>query len=160
MEKSTGLVNPIEIDLHSASWAQSDVNAIKEGLILDDFLVHAQILMTDGLNSYAQDGTGVDATKSAELGIDGRMFKKTISTTSMTEVPTVSNVITDFDVINVNHLNEDIDASAVERYVAYSNVDNVPEVKAYDNKLKSADAVANNLAFATDSDGFNRNNLE
>ena len=30
--KSTGLVNPIEIDLHSASWAQSDVNAIKEGL--------------------------------------------------------------------------------------------------------------------------------
>lgn len=152
--KSTGLVNPIEIDLHSASWAQSDVNAIKEGLILDDFLVHAQILMTDGLNSYAQDGTGVDATKSAELGIDGRMFKKTISTTSMTEVPTVSNVITDFDVINVNHLNEDIDASAVERYVAYSNVDNVPEVKAYDNKLKSADAVANNLAFATDSDGY------
>ena len=69
-------------------------------------------------------------------------------------------MITDFDVINVNHLNEDIDASAVERYVAYSNVDNVPEVKAYDNKLKSADAVANNLAFATDSDGFNRNNLE
>ena len=111
--KSTGLVNNIEIDLHSASWAQSDVNTIKDGLILDDFLVHAQILMNEGLNSYAQSGTGVDATKSAELGIDGRMFKQTISTTSMTEVPTVSNVITDFDVINVTHLNEDIDANRV-----------------------------------------------
>ena len=125
---------------------------IKEGLILDDFLVHAQILMNDGLNSYAQSGTGIDATKSAELGIDGRMFKQTISTTSMTEVPTVSNVITDFDVINVNHLNEDIsNANAVERYVAYSNVNDVPEVKAYDNKLKSADATGTNLAFGTDA---------
>ena len=71
--------------------------------------------MNEGLNSYAQNGTGIDATKSAELGIDGRMFKQTISTVSMTEVPTVSNVITDFDVINVNHLNEDIDANRVNR---------------------------------------------
>ena len=30
----------------------------------------------------------------------------------------------------------------------------MPEVKAYDNKLKSADAAANNLAFGTDSDGY------
>ena len=78
---------------------------------MDDFLTHAQILINDGLNSYIQSGTGIDATKAAELGTDGRMFKQTISTTSMTEVPTVSNVVTDFDVINVTHLNEDIDAS-------------------------------------------------
>ena len=89
--------------------------------------------MTDGLNSYAQSGTGIDATLADELGIDGRMFKKTISTLPMTEVPAVG-VTTEFDVINVNHLNEDIDASAVERYVAYSNINNIPEVKAYDGK--------------------------
>ena len=153
--KSTGLTTPIEVNLHSTSWVQSDLPTIKDGLIMDDFLTHAQILMTEGLNSYAQDGTGIDATKAEELGINGRMFKQTISTLSMTEVPTVSNVITDFDVINVNHTNADIDASgAVERYIAYSNVNDVPEVKAYDNKLKSADAAANNLAFGTDADGY------
>ena len=152
--KSTGLTTPIEVNLHSTSWVQSDLPTIKDGLIMDDFLTHAQILMTEGLNSYAQDGTGIDATKAEELGINGRMFKQTISTLSMTEVPTVSNVITDFDVINVNHTNADIDASgAVERYIAYSNVNDVPEVKAYDNKLKS-DAAANNLAFGTDADGY------
>lgn len=152
--KSTGLTTPIEINIHSTSWAQTDLPTIKDGLLLDDFLTHAQILINDGLNSYIQSGTGIDATKSAELGTDGRMFKQTISTTSMTEVPTVSNVVTDFDVINVTHLNEDINASRQNRYIAYSNVNNVPEVKAYDNKLKSADATANNLAFGTDSDGY------
>ena len=152
--KSTGLTTPIEINIHSTSWAQTDLPTIKDGLLMDDFLTHAQILINDGLNSYIQSGTGIDATKSAELGTDGRMFKQTISTTSMTEVPTVSNVVTDFDVINVTHLNEDINASRQNRYIAYSNVNNVPEVKAYDNKLKSADATANNLAFGTDSDGY------
>ena len=152
--KSTGLTTPIEINIHSTSWAQTDLPTIKDGLLMDDFLTHAQILINDGLNSYIQNGTGIDATKSAELGTDGRMFKQTISTTSMTEVPTVSNVVTDFDVINVTHLNEDINASRQNRYIAYSNVNNVPEVKAYDNKLKSADATANNLAFGTDSDGY------
>ena len=152
--KSTGLVTPIEINIHSASWAQTDVPTIKEGLEMDDFLTHAQILMTAGLNSYSQDGTGIDANNADELGVNGRMFKQTISTTSMTEVPTVSNVVTDFDVINVNHLNEDIDASAVERYVAYSNVNDVPEIKAYDGKTKSADAGTTGLVFGTDSNGY------
>ena len=110
-------------------------------------------LMTDGLNSYAQSGTGIDATLADELGIDGRMFKKTISTLPMTEVPAVG-VTTEFDVINVNHLNEDIDASAVERYVAYSNINNIPEVKAYDGKTKSADAGSTGLVFGTDGSGY------
>ena len=152
--KSTGLSNAIEINLHSASYAQSDVPTIKEGLEMDDFLTHAQILMTDGLNSYAQSGTGIDATLADELGIDGRMFKKTISTLPMTEVPAVGGVTTEFDVINVNHLNEDIDASAVERYVAYSNINNIPEVKAYDGKTKSADAGSTGLVFGTDGSGY------
>jgi flagellar hook protein FlgE len=152
--KSTGLITPIEINIHSESWAQTDVPTIKEGLEMDDFLTHAQILMTDGLNSYSQDGTGIDANNAEELGVNERMFKQTIATTSMTEVPTVSNVITDFDVINVNHLNEDIDASAVARYVAYSNVNDVPEIKAYDGKTKSADAGSTGLVFGTDSNGY------
>ena len=152
--KSTGLSNAIEINLHTASYAQSDVPTIKEGLEMDDFLTHAQILMTEGLNSYAQDGTGIDATLADELGIDGRMFKKTISTLAMTEVPAVGGVTTEFDVINVNHLNEDIDASAVERYVAYSNINQIPEVKAYDGKTKSADAGTTGLAFGTDGSGY------
>ena len=79
--KSTGLITPIEINIHSASWAQTDVPTIKEGLEMDDFLTHAQILMTAGLNSYSQDGTGIDANNADELGVNGRMFKQTISTT-------------------------------------------------------------------------------
>lgn len=152
--RSTGLTTPIEINLHSASFAQPTVSTIKDGLLLDDMLVHAQILMTEGLNSYSQSGTGIDATKADELGVNGRMYKETISTLSMTEVPTVSNVITEFDVINIDHTNEDVTGSAVERYVAYSNIDGVPEVKAYDNKAKSADSGSNNMAFGTDSDGY------
>ena len=63
-------------------------------------------------------------------------------------------MVTDFDVINVNHLNEDINANAVARYVAYSNVNDVPEIKAYDGKTKSADAGSTGLVFGTDSNGY------
>ena len=45
--KSTGLSNAIEINLHSASYAQSDVPTIKEGLEMDDFLTHARINLND-----------------------------------------------------------------------------------------------------------------
>ena len=128
-DKSTGLTTPIEVNLHS-DWVQSDLPTIKDGLIMDDFLTHAQILMTEGLNSYAQDGTGIDATKARNwaLKVQGAI------TLSMTEVPTVSKVITIDN--NVNHTNADNDVTgAVERYEAYSNVNDVPV--AYDNKLVS-----------------------
>ena len=144
--KSTGLATPIEVDIHTATYVESNVNTIKEGLELDKFLVHAQLLMTDGLNAYAQDGVGADGTKAAELGIEGKMFKKVITNSGI-----ATNAIpTAYDVITVAHKNDDINSgNAVNRYLAYSNVDNSPEITAFDAFNKPAATV-----FGTNSDGF------
>ena len=144
--KSTGLTTPIEVDIHTASYVESNVNTIKEGLELDKFLVHAQILMTDGLNAYAQNGVGADGTKAAELGIEGKMFKKVITNDG---IPT-SAIPTAYDVITVAHKNNDINSgNAVNRFLAYSNVNNTPEITAFDAFNKPAKA-----AYGTNADGF------
>ena len=56
--KSTGLITPIAVDMHTASIVESNVTTIKEGLTLDKFLVHAQMLMTNALNSYSHAAAG------------------------------------------------------------------------------------------------------
>ena len=144
--KSTGLATPIEVDIHTATYVETNVNTIKEGLELDKFLVHAQILMTDGLNAYAQNGVGADGTKAAELGIEGKMFKKVITNAGIA----TSAIPTAYDVITVAHKNNDINSgNAVNRYLAYSNVDNTPEITAFDAFNKPAKA-----AYGTNADGF------
>ena len=144
--KSTGLTTPIEVDIHTATYVESNVNTIKEGLELDKFLVHAQILMTDGLNAYAQNGVGADGTKAAELGIEGKMFKKVITNDG---IPT-SAIPTAYDVITVAHKNNDINSgNAVNRFLAYSNVNNTPEITAFDAFAKPAATV-----FGATTDGF------
>ena len=144
--KSTGLATPIEIDIHTATYVESNVNTIKEGLELDKFLVHAQILMTDKLNAYAQNGVGADGTKAAELGIEGKMFKKVITNDS---IP-LDAIPTAYDVITVAHKNNDINSgNAVNRFLAYSNVNNTPEITAFDAFNKPAKA-----AYDTNADGF------
>jgi flagellar hook protein FlgE len=144
--KSTGLATPIEIDIHTATYVESNVNTIKEGLELDKFLVHAQILMTDKLNAYAQNGVGADGTKAAELGIEGKMFKKVVTNDS---IP-LDAIPTAYDVITVAHKNNDINSgNAVNRFLAYSNVNNTPEITAFDAFNKPAKA-----AYDTNTDGF------
>ena len=158
--KSTGLLTPVEIDIHSASIVQSDVAVIKEGLVLEDFLTHAQILMTEGLNGYTRDGAGADATKSTELNVNGRLFKKAVGTA----IP--NNAIpTAFDVVKIEHKNDQIRADGttkkevatggtlggvIERFMAYSNVSNVPEVKAYDYMLTATDVALTKYGKSTD----------
>ena len=160
--KSTGLLTPVEIDIHSASIVQSDVAKIKDGLILDDFLTHAQVLMTEGLNNYARSGVGADATKSAELNVNGRLFKKAVGTAiSNSAIPTA------FDVVKIEHKNDQIRADGsskkevatggtlggvIERFMAYSNVNNVPEVKAYDYMLTKTDVPL--AKFTKSTDGY------
>ena len=127
--KSTGLSSPIVVDLN----ADSIVSSVPEnGLELDTFLVHAQRLVTNEMNAQIQ-GTSAnlaDATKSAELGTDGRLFKQVTAGAAITAPPT------DFDVINVDHTNTAINAgNAITRYIAYSNIGDVPSVTAYDAKF-------------------------
>jgi flagellar hook protein FlgE len=153
--KSTGLLTPIEIDIHTASIVESNVNTIKDGLSLDKFLVHAQVLMTDKLNAYSQNGIGANGTTAAELGVEGKLFKKTVG------LKIADNAIpTAYDVITVEHKNNAIMANGskvqvasggtlgnpVNRYIAYSNVSNVPEITAFDALNSPAKA-----AYSTDS---------
>ena len=159
--KSTGLLTPVEIDIHSASIVQSDVAKIKEGLVLEDFLTHAQILMTEGLNGYTRDGVGADATKATELNVNGRLFKKAVGTA----IP--NNAIpTAFDVVKIEHKNDQVRANGdkkevatggtlggvIERFMAYSNVNNIPEVKAYDYMLTKTEVPL--AKFTKSTDGF------
>ena len=144
--KSTGLITPIAVDMHTASIVESSVTNIKDGLTLDNFLVHAQILMTNALNAYshASTGEGADGTKAAELGVEGRLFKKTVGAAiANNAIPTA------YDVITVAHKNDDIASGAAQnRFIAYSNVSNVPDVTAYDAMNAPAKA-----AYSVDGDG-------
>ena len=102
--------------------------------------------MTDGLNAYAQNGVGADGTKAAELGIEGKMFKKVVTNAGIA----LDAIPTAYDVITVAHKNNDINSgNAVNRFLAYSNVNNTPELTAFDAFNKPAKA-----AYGTNADGF------
>lgn len=121
--KSTGLPTPITVDLHD----DSIVSATPEdGLETDAFLTHAQLLINNELNEYIQSGNGVDATAVANIGADGKMFKKLVGA-AITTAPL------DYDVITLTH---DYNNAQTPRYIGYSNVGNKPEIKAYDTLIQ------------------------
>jgi len=142
---STGLVTPMEIDLHETTFVTESIEAgydPADGLSMNAFLTHAQIQITEELNAYVQDGVDVDATAAAEMGVEGRLFKNAVGS-QITDAPQ------NFDIISFDHLNEDIDAAAQERYIAYANVDDNPDIKAYDKTYAPA-----LTAFTADADGY------
>ena len=158
--KSTGLLTPIEINLHDASYVATSAESIA-GLTMPEFLTHAQILMTEKLNAYAQDTTNTQQVSAAavnDLGIAGRMFKRAQGA----EIATPINLPTTFDTIEVISKNDAIKATsgvlnssgtaggAITRFIAYSKVDNKPEVKVYDHKI----AQPADTKFTKDADGF------
>jgi flagellar hook protein FlgE len=153
--KSTGLPSPISIDLHKDSIVTTTP---EDGMNMNTFLSHAQRLITNELNSYIQDPAdtdGVDVTKVGNIGAEGKLFKKVIGNTAITAPPA------NFDVISVNHTNN---AVTTPRYLAYSNVGNNPEIKAYDTMFRQpgggAGAIANDAtdgtikALGVDADGY------
>ena len=71
--KSTGLPSPISIDLHEDTMVTATP---EDGMVMDDFLTHAQLRINTELNEYIQDGTGVDTTKVGNVGADGKLFKR------------------------------------------------------------------------------------
>jgi flagellar hook protein FlgE len=157
--KSTGLPAPITVDLHADSIV---TDTPEDGMKMDTFLSHTQRLITNQLNAYIQDpadADGVDAVKVANIGADGKLFKKFMGTNAITDAPVA------FDVIKVNHTNATVNGgNAKERYLAYSNVANKPEIKAYDTMFlqpganvttATANGAANSIkALAVDADGY------
>ena len=137
---SSGLsTGPITVDLQGASLVATAAEAVA-GLEMDTFLSHAQVKMTEAMNTYVQgvspaDPDGVNAANVASLGVDGRLFKKLVGGSS---VP-VAAIPTGNDIITITHKEGHTGATltSTDRYIAYSNPttgakNNRPEVKAYD----------------------------
>ena len=143
--KSTGLSSPVVIDLHESTLVTESIEAgydPAEGLNLNTFLAHAQTLMTEGLNEYIQDGIDVD-TAADELNVEGRLFKKATGA-QITDAPQ------NFDIISFSHDNEAVsNAGAVTRYIGYANIDDNPNIKAYDQLFEPAAT-----AFGVNDDGY------
>ena len=144
-----GLSTPLTIDLHSDSYIATEAE-VKEGLVLDDFLTHAQLKINETLNARIQDDTNaydVNTTQagSDELNVSGRMFHKYTATvdTTPTVIPTAN------DIISFNHVNPQTSTGGTTRYLSYTNVDNTPEVAVYDHKLTATDA-----DFTVDGNGY------
>ncbi|MDA9009738.1 flagellar hook-basal body complex protein [bacterium] len=155
--KSEGLdAGPIEIDLHGGSYVASATEA-EEGLDMDTFLVHAQLKLTEAMNTYIQ-GTGgttadnlagVNATQIDDLGADGRLFKKLKGTAiDATDIPTGNDI---FEVTQKEGDSGDANyvAAGTKRHVAYSNTDGKPAVKAYDLKTTMDVSATNRYGVAT-----------
>jgi len=149
--KAKGLETPIVVDLHAASIAAT-ANEAAAGLEMNTFLTHAQRLITNAMNAKIQNTTttnDIDAASANELKVSGRMFKKTVgSAVDLSSAPT-------YDVISFKHMNPQTQTTAAtalaapNRFIAFSNVGNKPEIKAYDEKPT---AVAGN--FTTDANGY------
>jgi flagellar hook protein FlgE len=155
--KSEGLdAGPIEIDLHGGSYVASATEA-EEGLDMDTFLVHAQLKLTEAMNTYIQ-GTGgttadnlagVNATQIDDLGADGRLFKKLKGTAiDATDIPTGNDI---FEVTQKEGDSGDANyvVAGTKRHVAYSNTDGKPAVKAYDLKTTMDVSATNRYGVAT-----------
>jgi flagellar hook protein FlgE len=144
-----GLSRPLTIDLHSDSYIATEAE-VKAGLVLDDFLTHAQLKINETLNARIQDDSNaydVNTTQAGtnELNVSGRMFHKYTATVDST--PTV--IPTANDIISFNHVNPQTSSSGTTRYLSYTYVDNTPEVAVYDHKLTATDA-----DFTVDGNGY------
>jgi len=132
--KAKGLATPIVVDLHAASVVATASEA-QAGLELNDFLVHAQRLITDAMNKKIQsssDDGDDNAANANELKVSGRMFKKVAGAAINTSTPMPGGT----DVVEVTHTNPQVNSgTGVTRYIHYSNGTKTPEVKAYDTKL-------------------------
>jgi len=132
--KAKGLATPIVVDLHAASVVATASEA-QAGMELNDFLVHAQRLITDAMNKKIQsssDDGDDNAANANELKVSGRMFKKVAGAAINTSTPMPGGT----DIIEVTHTNPQVNSgTGVTRYIHYSNGTKTPEVKAYDTKL-------------------------
>ena len=130
---STGLATgPFVVNLNAASIV-APINSVTAGLEMNTFLQHAQMRVNDTMNAYIQDPADADKLSTAkidELKVDGRIFKKLVGsvTVPLNAIPTGN------DIINIKHSEANATAAAANRFVAYSNNNNKPEVKAYDAK--------------------------
>lgn len=157
--KAKGLATPIVVDFHAASIVATASQA-EDGLELNDFLVHAQRLITDAMNAKirsASNASDDDAALANELNVSGRMFKKVAGAEINTSTPMPGGT----DIIEVAHTNPNVGTD--NRYIYYTNATKTPEIKAYDTKLTvnsmSTDATTGKLKLVV-SGVYSQSDLE
>jgi len=116
---SSGLTTPIVVNLHDPSFVLTQAQA-EAGMVMDDFLQHAQVRMNDEMNKYVQDGEKADQTRvEALVNADGKLFKK-IRGNAITQSTTTPPV--GYDILELGQKNDaQVTGVTNRRYVAYSN---------------------------------------
>ncbi|MDB9924548.1 flagellar hook-basal body complex protein, partial [Planktomarina sp.] len=116
---SSGLATPIVVDLHAKSFVLTQAEA-EAGMVMDDFLQHAQVRMNDEMNKYIQTGETADQTRVEALEkADGKLFKK-IRGNSIPQTTTSPPI--GYDILELGHKNDTQGTGVTNRrFVAYSN---------------------------------------
>ena len=127
---SSGLATPIKVDLHVDSHVIEGADAKNLGMNMPTLLSHAQVRMNFEMNDYIRHGTNTeqaDATAVTALGVDGKLFKKTVGT-EMTQVkasnPWDNQPPPGGDILRISHLEGDTvkgNNTAKTRFVGYNN---------------------------------------
>jgi hypothetical protein len=128
--KAKGLTTPIVVDFHASSVVATASEA-QAGLELNDFLVHAQRLITDAMNKKIQsssDDGDDNAANANELKVSGRMFKKVAGSTINTSTPIPEGT----DIIKVTHTIHKLTLGLVQHATYIIRMNKYTRNKAYD----------------------------
>ena len=132
--------NRLEIDLLQPTSVSEQMGLDVEGASPDftkeEFLAHTQTRLVDEMNNYLYDSDGSLGSGAATLGVEGRLFVRSIGT-AMAEPHNKPEVVT------IAHT-QDKEGGGVEtddRYLAYSYYGKRPSLSVYDENtaLKSVD---------------------
>ena len=126
----SGLQNKIEIDILQDTSVSKLMNLDVEGASPDfsreEFLSHTQTRINDELNDYIYDSDGTLGSGAAALGVEGRLFTRTIGAE-------MSSIYTSPEVIEVTHKEEG--SADNTRFLSYSYFGDRPTLSVYDKKL-------------------------
>jgi flagellar hook protein FlgE len=145
----SGLTNKIEIDILQDTSVSKligmDVEASSPDFSREEFLSHTQTRINDELNDYIYNANGSLGSGASALGVEGRLFTRTIGASMDTIYPKP-------EVIEVTHTEEGAAPGTQEiskRFLSYSYFENRPTLSVYDNKLSLEGVDSDGLLDAT-----------
>ena len=142
--------NRLEIDLLQPTSVSEQMGLDVEGASPDftkeEFLAHTQTRLVDEMNNYLYDSDGSLGSGAATLGVEGRLFVRSIGT-AMAEPHNKPEVVT------IAHT-QDKEGGGVEtddRYLAYSYYGKRPSLSVYDENTTLEAVDANGVLDGTDA---------
>jgi flagellar hook protein FlgE len=127
----SGLQNKIEIDILQdtsvSKLMKLDVEGASPDFSREEFLSHTQTRVNDELNDYIYDTDGSLGSGAAALGVEGRLFTRTIGAE-------MESIYTSPEVIEITHKEEGVTPDNT-RFLSYSYFGDRPTLSVYDKKL-------------------------